>query len=196
MTITDIDRLDRNAEDAAAGVALLLASLVDDIDTDGLRDTPERVVRALRDMTSGGLIDVAALIATTFPEASRDMVVVEGIEFVSVCEHHLMPFAGVATVGYIPNGRVIGLSKIPRIVDAFARRLQLQERMTRQVADALMTIDPEPDGVAVLARATHGCMAHRGTRQAHATMLTSAVRGSFESDPATRAEFMSIANRR
>lgn len=174
-------------------VRTLLSVLGEDPEREGLVKTPERVVRALREMTSGYHVDVEALLKTTFTEPADQMVVVTGIRVVSMCEHHMLPFTGTAVVGYIPDGRVVGLSKLPRVVDAFARRLQVQERLTEQVADAINQ-HLRPKGVGVVIRAHHACMGIRGAMQPTAMMTTSALRGVILEKAEARAEFLALAN--
>lgn len=171
----------------------LLAFIGEDPDREGLIDTPARVARALWEMTRGTQVDVAELLGRQFQHNGYDgMVVVTGVEFVSLCEHHLLPFTGTATVGYIPSPtHVVGLSKLARVVDAFARRLQLQEQMTNQIADALVT-HLEPVGVGVILRASHACMSCRGVRKPGAEMITSTLRGAMLDKPEARAEFMAF----
>lgn len=179
---------------AERAVRVLLAELGEDVDRPGLRDTPARVVRALREMTSGGAVDPAELLGTVFPDAFDEMVVVRAVEFTSLCEHHLLAFTGTATVGYIPNGSgVVGLSKLARLVECYARRLQVQERMTQQIAEA---IDKhlQPLGVGVVVRARHSCMGCRGVRKPGAEMVTSSLLGAMRDEPQTRAEFLTLAN--
>lgn len=175
---------------ARVAVRSLLTALGEDPDREGLRDTPDRVARALAEMTAGRFSDPAAILGTQFTEACDEMVVVRGIRVSSTCEHHLLPFTGTATVGYVPADRVIGLSKLPRLVEAFARRLQVQERLTRQVAEALMD-HLRPYGVGVVIEARHSCMGCRGVRQSDAVMATSSLLGSMRLDPRQRAEFLS-----
>lgn len=159
---------------------------------EGLDDTPKRVVKAFAEMTSGYNTDPAQILARTFPGENYDeLVIVPGIQFVSMCEHHLLPFTGSVVVAYIPQDRVIGLSKLPRLVECFARRLQVQERMTVQIADA---IDEhlKPRGVGVVVRAKHACMTCRGVRQPEAEMVTSVMRGALRDKPEARAELMGL----
>jgi len=185
---------------AEQGVRNLLIAMGEDPAREGLLDTPARVVRAMREMTSGHADDVAKILAVTFDSGQYDeVIVVAGISFVSMCEHHLLPFTGHAAVAYLPskgpNGhRVVGLSKIPRVVEAFARRLQLQERMTTQIADALEA-HLEPRGVAVVVEAEHSCMVCRGVRKAGAKMGTSDMRGTFRQRPEARAEVLQLIDR-
>ena len=173
----------------------LLAEIGEDPDRDGLRGTPGRVRRTLEQLTAGYRTDPDTLLQeAAFDVEYDEMVVVRDIELYSLCEHHLIPFFGRAHVGYLPRGTVIGLSKIPRVVDLFAHRLQIQERMTQQIADFLMT-RLEPKGVGVVLETTHLCIAMRGVRRPGATMVTSAMLGTFRSDPKTRAEFLTFIGR-
>lgn len=176
---------------AEVGIRGLLVAIGEDPDREGLRDTPARVVRAMYEMTRGLTEDPAELLATTFDVQSDEMVVVTGIEFVSLCEHHLLPFAGTATVGYLPVQRVVGLSKLARLVDLYARRPQVQERMTRQITDALDS-HLAVLGSACVLRATHSCMSCRGVRKT-AQMVTSSLTGALREQPETRAEFLALA---
>lgn len=171
-------------------VRYLLRCIGEDPTRAGLIDTPRRVVSALHEMTSGRHIDPVAALSTVFDEACDEMVLVRGIRFVSLCEHHLLPFIGTMTVGYIPNGRVVGLSKIPRMVEAWARRPSMQERLTQQVAHTMANA-LQPTGVGVIAKASHACMGCRGVRQPDADMVTSTLLGSMR-EPAVRAEFFAL----
>jgi GTP cyclohydrolase I len=173
-------------------VRTLLAEIGEDPAREGLLRTPERVRRMYDELTAGYHVDPDALMnGACFSVDYDEMVIVRDIEFFSLCEHHLLPFHGRAHVGYLPRGRVIGLSKIPRIVDMYAHRLQLQERLTVQVADFL-TERLEPKGVACVVEATHMCTMMRGVRKQEATMVTSAMTGTFRRDARTRAEFMGL----
>jgi GTP cyclohydrolase IA len=173
-------------------VRTLLAEIGEDPSREGLAQTPERVRRMYDELTAGYHVDPDALInGACFTVDYDEMVVVRDIEFFSLCEHHLLPFIGKAHVGYLPRGRVIGLSKIPRIVDMYAQRLQVQERLTVQVADFLME-RLEPKGVACVIEATHLCTMMRGVRKQQATMVTSSMVGTFRRDARTRAEFMGL----
>ena len=176
-------------------IRTLLAELGEDPERAGLVGTPERVRRMYAELTDGYATDPEALLNGAAFEVDYDeMVVVRDIEFYSLCEHHLLPFFGRAHVGYLPRGRVIGLSKIPRIVDMFAHRLQVQERMTQQVATFLMErLDPK--GVACVIEATHLCTVMRGVRKQEATMVTSAMLGTFRADARTRSEFLTFIGR-
>ncbi len=173
-------------------VRTLLAEIGEDPSRDGLAGTPERVRRMYDELTAGYHVDPDALInGACFNVDYDEMVVVRDIEFFSLCEHHLLPFIGRAHVGYLPRGRVVGLSKIPRIVDMYAKRLQIQERLTVQVADFLME-RLEPKGVACVVEATHLCTMMRGVKKQEATMVTSSMTGTFRRDARTRAEFMGL----
>jgi len=177
---------ERGPEDA---VVRLLEWIGEDPTREGLLDTPKRVVKAFREMTGGLHVEPRSVLGTVFNETSDQMVVVRGIRFSSMCEHHLLPFTGTAAVGYVPDGRVIGLSKIPRLVEVFAKRPQVQERMTNQIAQALME-HLSPRGVGVVVKAHHSCMGCRGVRQPDAEMITSCVLGCMKDEPASRAELM------
>jgi GTP cyclohydrolase I len=169
------------------------AAVREDPDRPGLQNTPDRVARAYAEIFSGLWQDPADVLSTTFDEDHDEMVLVKDIPMYSTCEHHLVPFHGVAHVGYIPgdDGRVTGLSKLARLVEVYARRPQVQERMTSQIADALADV-LKPRGVLVVIEAEHLCMAMRGIRKPGSSTVTSAVRGIFRENPATRSEAMSL----
>jgi GTP cyclohydrolase I len=176
-------------------IRTLLSELGEDPSREGLAGTPDRVRRMYAELTDGYRTDPEALLNTAAFEVDYDeMVVVRDIEFFSLCEHHLLPFFGKAHVGYLPRGRVIGLSKIPRIVDMYAHRLQVQERMTQQVATFLME-RLAPKGVGCVVEATHLCTVMRGVRKQNATMVTSAMLGTFRRDAKTRTEFLTFIGR-
>jgi GTP cyclohydrolase I len=179
-------------EDALAGYRALLLHRGLDPDSESLSETPERAFRAFIEMTAGYEIDPVGLLARTFAvEHSDEMVLVRGIDFTSLCEHHLLPFTGTAHVGYLPSHRVVGLSKIPRVVDAYAKRLQVQERLTLQIATTILdTLGALGCGVVITAR--HGCMCHRGICKPGADMVTSAMLGRFRENGPARAEFLSL----
>jgi GTP cyclohydrolase I len=178
-----------------AAVREILTEIGEDPDRDGLLGTPERVHRMYTELTAGYHVDPERLInGAIFDVGYSEMVVVKDIPFYSLCEHHLLPFFGTAAVAYIPRGKVIGLSKIPRIVETYARRLQVQERLTQQVADFLQT-RLEPQGVGVVMEATHLCAVMRGVRKPGTIMTTSAVLGLFRSRDRTRAEFFAHLDR-
>jgi GTP cyclohydrolase I len=178
---------------AEAAVRELLIALGEDPDREGLRETPARVARAYEEIFAGLYTDPDSVLDKTFDEHHRELILVKDIPMFSLCEHHLVPFHGMAHVGYIPseNGRVTGLSKLARVVDLYARRPQVQERLTAQVADALVR-KLDPRGVIVVIEAEHLCMGMRGVRKPGATTVTSAVRGLFQSSPSSRAEALSL----
>ncbi|MCF7983540.1 MAG: GTP cyclohydrolase I FolE [Thiohalocapsa sp.] len=176
-------------------VRQMLGEIGEDPQREGLRRTPLRVAKAMDFLTSGYQMSAEEIIKkAVFEEDVKEMVIVRDIEFYSMCEHHMLPFFGHAHVGYLPNGRVVGLSKVARVVDVFARRLQVQERLTNQVADALME-HLGAHGVAVVMEASHTCMMMRGVQKQNSTTVSSAMRGSFEADARTRSEFMSFLHR-
>ena len=171
--------------------AAILGDLGEDPQREGLLKTPERYAKAMQFLTQGYHLDPAAILRSAmFNEDYRQMVIVKDIEIYSMCEHHVLPFFGKAHVAYIPNGRIVGLSKLPRVVDAFARRLQVQERLTTQIRDCIdQTLQPQ--GVAVVIEAQHMCMVMRGIQKQHSVATTSAFTGEFNVDK-TRAEFMRL----
>jgi GTP cyclohydrolase I len=181
---------------AEAAVRELLFAIGEDPDREGLLDTPARVARAYAEVTGGLRMSAEDVLTTTFDIGHEELVLVRDIEFWSMCEHHLVPFTGVAHVGYIPSrsGKITGLSKLARLVDVYAKRPQVQERLTTQVADSLMEI-LEPRGVIVVMDAEHLCMTMRGVKKRGARTVTSAVRGLMLTSPTTRAEAMGIINR-
>ncbi len=210
MTMTEPTELPRSATEVpAAGVRLraitrehrnqaaeqavrdLLVALGQDPDRAGLRDTPRRVAAAMTE-----LLSPVAFTPTTFPneEGYDELVIARDIEFSSLCEHHLLPFSGVAHVGYIPGDRIVGLSKLARVVELFARDLQVQERLTGQIADWLVE-HLEPIGVGVVLEADHSCMSLRGVKKPGSRTITSALRGAIRDDARTRQEFLSLATR-
>jgi GTP cyclohydrolase I len=169
----------------------LLSAVGEDPERDGLNRTPERVARMYDELLAGYRVDPEKMINDAIFDVEYDeMVLVRDIEFYSLCEHHMLPFIGKAHVAYLPKGKVIGLSKIPRIVDLFARRLQVQERLTRQIADLLDTT-LHPHGVAVVVEGLHLCSMMRGVKKANARMVTSALSGTFSDNEVTRQEFLS-----
>ncbi len=173
----------------------LLEQLGEDPDREGLLDTPARVERALRFLTSGYRTDVDGVInEALFSVDYNEMVIVRDIDFYSLCEHHMLPFFGKCHIAYLPQGRVIGLSKIPRIVDVFSRRLQIQERLTQQIADIIRD-KINPMGVAVVIEATHLCMSMRGVEKQNSYAVTSAMLGVFREDARTRSEFLELIKR-
>ncbi len=181
--------------DIECAVRDILASIGEDVEREGLLRTPNRVARMYEELTAGYHVDPVRLINDAIFEVEYDeMVIVRNIDYYSLCEHHMLPFLGQAHVAYIPDGKVIGLSKIPRIVEMFARRLQVQERMTQEIAQFLQeTLNPR--GVAVVAEGLHMCAAMRGVKKANARMVTSAMLGSFKKSQATRNEFFAHIER-
>jgi GTP cyclohydrolase I len=180
----------------AENVRQILAGLGEDPKREGLERTPDRVEKALKFLTGGYTENIAKIVnGALFNVEYDEMVIVKDIEFFSMCEHHMLPFYGKAHVAYIPNGKVIGLSKIPRIVDVFARRLQVQERMTQEIAETLMEI-LKPKGVAVTCDAQHFCMMMRGVEKQHSSTVTSAMLGEFRDRKETRDEFLSLIRNR
>jgi GTP cyclohydrolase I len=173
----------------------ILVEIGEDPSREGLLRTPERMHKMWLELTVGYQVDIDRLInGAVFDVGYSEMVVIKGIPFYSLCEHHMLPFFGVAAVGYLPRGRVIGLSKIPRIVEMYARRLQVQERMTQQIADCLQS-RLNPYGVGVVIEAEHLCLAMRGVQKGGATMVTSSVLGTFRTTKETRDEFMAHLDR-
>jgi len=173
-------------------IAELLKRIGEDPTREGLLRTPERVSRSLEELTSGMNQSITEVIGEgVFEEDCSEMVIVKDIEFYSLCEHHMLPFFGKIHVAYIPNGKIIGLSKIPRIVDVFARRLQVQERMTVQIAKAIQEV-LSPKGVGVVADAAHLCMMMRGVAKQNSSTMTSCLLGGFRSDARTRSEFLGL----
>ena len=173
----------------------LLARIGEDPTRDGLVDTPERMEKSMAFLTRGYSQDAAAVMQEALFDVEYDeMVIVKDIEFFSLCEHHLLPFFGKAHIAYLPKGKIVGLSKLPRVVDVFARRLQVQERLTTEIADAI-TNAIHPQGVAVILEAQHLCMMMRGVEKQHSATVSSAMRGVFKSQAQTRNEFLSLVRR-
>ena len=180
----------------AAHAATLIANLGEDPRREGLRDTPARYAKAMRFLASGYEAEPRDVVGNgIFPAEGEGVVLVRDVEFHSLCEHHLLPFFGRVHVAYLPGSRIIGLSKIPRLVDLYARRLQVQERITEQVADALVRL-LEPKGVVVLAEARHLCMAMRGVEKQHSATATRALRGVYAHDATARQEVLSMIKER
>jgi GTP cyclohydrolase I len=172
-----------------------LELLGEDPDREGIRRTPERVAQSLAWLTRGYSLDVADVVGDAlFAEQHRQMVMVRGVDFYSLCEHHMLPFYGKAHIAYVPNGRIVGLSKLPRIVEVYARRLQVQERLTEQIADAIERV-LKPLGVGVVLEGEHLCMMMRGVEKQGSKTITSALRGAFRECPMTRDEFLRLAHR-
>lgn len=174
-----------------AAVLEILKAVGEDPQREGLRDTPKRIARMYAELLAGMHHDPSEHLTSVFHEKYDEIVLLRDIPFNSICEHHLMPFIGKAHVAYLPNGKVLGVSKLARIVETFARRLQVQERLTEQIADFLMK-NLQPSGVAVVLEAGHSCMTVRGIRKPGATMVTSALRGIFKRDPRSRAEVLAL----
>ena len=186
----------RDEESISSMMRHILAKLGENPDREGLVRTPDRAEKALRFLTSGYEMDINKIVnGALFTHPCDEMVIVKDIEFFSMCEHHLLPFFGKVHVAYLPNKKVIGLSKIPRIVDAFARRLQLQERLTHQIASTLQEV-LEPRGVGVICEARHFCMMMRGVEKQHSGTLTSAMLGDFRTLKETRDEVLSLVSQK
>lgn len=169
----------------------ILAAVGEDPDREGLRDTPDRVARMYAEVFAGLHTDPAEFLKKTFTQKHDEMVLVKDIEFSSICEHHLLPFTGKAHLAYLPDGRVVGLSKLARIVETIARKPQVQERITEDLADLVMR-ELQPRGVGVILEASHSCMTVRGVRKPGALTITSAMRGLFKTNPMTRNELLSL----
>jgi GTP cyclohydrolase I len=180
----DQERIKRAVREILIGVG-------EDPDREGLRETPDRVARMYAEVFGGLHADPAIYLQKTFTQKHDEMVLVKDIEFASCCEHHLLPFIGKAHIGYLPDGQVVGLSKLARVVETLARRPQVQERMTEDLADLIMR-ELKPRGVGVILEASHSCMTIRGVRKPGASTVTSALRGLFKSNPLTRNELMSL----
>jgi len=183
------ERVDKARIEAA--VREILFAIGEDPDREGLRETPGRVARSYAELFSGLHDDPRVHLRKTFTEKYDEVVLVKDVQFASCCEHHLLPFTGKAHVAYLPDGKIVGLSKIARVVEALARRPQVQERMTEEIADLMME-ELTPRGVAVILEATHSCMTVRGVRSPNSLCTTSAMRGTFRANPATRAELMAL----
>ncbi len=180
-----------DVERIARAVNEILLAVGEDPDREGLRDTPQRVARMYTELLGGMRHDPSEHLKSVFNEDYDEIVLLRDIPFYSLCEHHMMPFIGKAHIAYLPSGKVLGVSKLARIIDCFARRLQVQERLTSQVADFLMD-NLKPEGVAVVVEASHGCMTIRGIKKPGAVMVTSVLRGIFKSDPRTRNEVLKL----
>lgn len=180
----DVERIEK-------AVAEIIAAVGEDPTREGLKNTPERVARMYAELLAGKKEDPSVHLQSVFTEKYDEIVLLRDIPFYSICEHHLMPFIGKAAVAYLPDGMVLGVSKLARIVDCFARRLQVQERLTLQIADFLMH-NLKPKGVAVVLEASHSCMTIRGIKKPGSVMTTSALRGIFRRDPRSRAEVLTL----
>jgi GTP cyclohydrolase IA len=190
-----VDQPADRVEEMSSLVRRQLALLGENVEREGLLRTPDRVARSMAALTEGYSMTVEEVVGQgVFAEAHENMVLVRDIELYSLCEHHMLPFFGRAHVAYIPKGKILGLSKLPRIVDVFARRLQVQERLTDQIADAIEDL-LQPAGVGVVIEARHLCMMMRGVEKQNSSTITSALRGRFQDCPMARAEFMSAVRR-
>jgi GTP cyclohydrolase IA len=178
-------------ERIAAAVREIIDAVGEDADREGLQETPRRIAKLYAEMFSGLAEDPRDVLSRTFEESHKEMVILKNIPFYSLCEHHFLPFHGQAHVGYVPEGRIVGVSKLARAVDILARRPQMQERLTGQVADAIMD-GLQPDGVAVVIEAEHLCLTMRGAQKPGTVMVTSAIRGGFRRRGVTRSEFLSL----
>lgn len=182
-------------EELEASIRKMLIQLGEDPSREGLRRTPQRVAKAMDFLTSGYTMTVEEAVKDAlFEDECEEMVIVKDVEFYSLCEHHMLPFFGRAHVGYLPKNRIVGLSKIARVIDVFARRLQVQERLTTQIANGLMSV-LNARGVGVVLEACHFCMVMRGVQKQNSQTVTSAMLGTFRQDPRTRAEFMDLIRR-
>jgi len=186
-TKVDVDRIRKAVRD-------ILLAVGEDIEREGIRETPERVARMYAELLGGMHEDPKQHLQSVFSENYDEIVLLRDIPFYSICEHHLMPFIGTAHVAYLPAGSVLGVSKLARVVDCFARRLQVQERLTDQIADFMMK-SLKPRGVAVVLEASHSCMTIRGIKKPGSVMVTSSLRGIFRKDPKSRSEVMSLMHR-
>ncbi len=184
-------------EEAEAAIRTLLRLAGDDPEREGLRDTPKRVVRSYKELFGGYQIDPVSLLERTFEEVQGydEVVLLRDIRLESYCEHHMVPIIGRCHIGYLPNSRVVGISKLARVVDAFSKRLQIQERLTAQIADTINDV-LQPRGVAVVIEAGHQCMTTRGVHKPGVSMVTSRMLGAFRDDPNTRREFLDLIGRR
>jgi GTP cyclohydrolase I len=192
MTESQSDRVD--IERIQKAVHEILLAVGENPDREGLRETPRRVANMYSELLAGMREDIGDHLKSIFHEKYDEIVLLRDIPFYSICEHHMMPFIGTANVAYLPDGKVLGVSKLARIVDHFARRLQVQERLTAQVADFLMD-NLKPKGVAVVLDASHSCMTIRGIRKPGSEMVTSALRGLFKTDPRSRSEVLSLMHK-
>lgn len=178
-------------EKIKTAVKLIIEAVGEDPDREGFKDTPKRVAEMYQQIFAGLKENPLKHLSVTFNEQHEEMVLVKNIAFYSMCEHHLLPFSGKAHVCYVPHGKVVGISKLVRVVEGFAKRPQLQERLTKQVADSIMEV-LNPFGVAVVIEAEHTCMAMRGVQKPGSSIITSAMRGTFRKNEAQRAEFLSL----
>ena len=180
-----------NKKKIREAIHLLLEAIGEDPDREGLRETPDRVARMYEEMFGQGEEDPHVSLSKKFDEQHHEVVLVKDIPFFSMCEHHLMPFFGKAHIAYIPSGHIVGISKLARVVESFARRPQVQERMTSQIAD-IINEELKPEGVAVVCEAVHTCMTMRGVKKPGSSVITSAMRGAFRKNISTRTEIMAL----
>ncbi len=196
LTTPAVDSVDGVDEDLiASAIHDILEAIGEDPTRPGLSRTPRRIARMYRELFAGVNFDPRQILRESVDESHDEMVIVRDIPFYSLCEHHLLPFYGIAHVGYVPNGHVVGISKLARVIEAFARRPQLQERLTTQIAECIEEC-LRPQGVAVVLEAEHLCMTMRGVKKPGSRVVTSAVRGSFRKHSVTRAEFLSLVQGR
>lgn len=184
-----------NQDAIKKAIVTILEAINENPSREGLAETPRRIAEMYADIFSGITVDPKVELQVGFDEDHHEMVIFKDIPFYSICEHHLLPFHGLAHVGYIPNGRIVGASKIGRVVDILAKRPQLQERLTSQIADTIVDV-LKPQGLAVVIQAEHLCMTMRGIKKPGSTVVTSAMRGLFRKHPATRSEFLSLVQSR
>jgi len=192
-SVAQLGQVDQNQIKAAVGA--LIEAVGEDPNREGLRETPRRIAEMYAEIFAGLYVDPKQVLTVNFEEGHDEMVILKEIPFYSLCEHHFLPFHGVAHVGYIPEGRVVGISKLARVVELYAKRPQLQERLTSQIADCIMEA-LQPDGVAVVVEAEHLCMTMRGVKKPGSRMVTSAMRGHFKARSVTRSEFLSLVQGR
>ena len=187
-----METITANAQAVEHSISEILAYIGDDPNREGLKDTPQRIRKSWGKLFGGYKLSAKEILTTTFTEGSCDeMVMLKGIEFYSTCEHHFLPFIGKISIGYIPNGKVVGVSKLARLVEVYARRLQIQERMTSQIADDIME-HINAQGCMVVCEAQHLCMTSRGVEKQQSEMITSAIRGVFSTQQGTREEFLTL----
>ena len=192
QSLVQVGRLDERPEALQQLTRMMLQTLGEDPQRDGLLDTPRRVQESLQFLTNGYDVDPADVVGDAlFDDTYDEMVLVRDIELYSLCEHHMLPFFGKAHIAYLPRGKVVGLSKLARLVDVFARRLQVQERLTRQIAESIQTL-LDPSGVGVVIQASHLCMMMRGVQKQNSSTVTSCLLGDFRSDQRTRTEFLEL----
>jgi len=192
--MTENGKANVDKERIEKAVKEILLAIGEDVDREGIKRTPQRVAKMYEELLSGMREDPSKHLGSVFHENYDEIVILRDIPFFSICEHHLMPFIGSAHVGYLPKGKVLGVSKLARIVDCFAKRPQVQERLTVQIADFLMD-NLQPLGVAVVLEASHSCMTIRGIKKPGSIMVTSSIRGAFRKDPKSRSEVMTLLHK-